>query len=183
MKHYCGNRSLGRSCGIPFSNPLEVSLDNLKLRKNEKLYYAYDFGDQWEHEIRVESIRDEIKPLKIPICVTGKRACPPEDIGGPYVYPQFLREVFSFQQDLQAAVLGDFKNFAKDPWDWVYTAIDEYKLDYPELMWSYARFEEDAFDKKKVNEKLKKLYQKKGDDIEGMASVVQEVCQESYFLV
>lgn len=93
---------------------------------------------------------------------------PPEDIGGSYVaYPQFLREVFSFQQDLKVAVLGDFKNFAKDLWGWFYTVIDEYKLDYLELMWSYARFEEDAFHKKNGNEKVKKLYQKKGMILKG----------------
>ncbi|RFB76733.1 hypothetical protein DYH55_19800 [Methylovirgula sp. 4M-Z18] len=50
------------------------------------MLYEYDFGDQWEHEIRVEA-KLERKDTKIyPVCIGGARAGPPEDIGGPNGY-------------------------------------------------------------------------------------------------
>ena len=52
--------------------------------------YLYDFGDMWQHEIKVEK-RLESKPGKnYPICLAGKRACPPEDCGGDWGYAHLL---------------------------------------------------------------------------------------------
>ena len=33
------------------------------------------------------------KGVKYPICVAGQRACPPEDCGGPWSYPDFVEAV------------------------------------------------------------------------------------------
>ncbi|BDM83556.1 IS1096 element passenger TnpR family protein [Acaryochloris marina] len=53
--------------------------------------YLYDFGDMWQHEIKVEK-RLASKPGKnYPICLAGKRACPPEDCGGDWGYAHLLR--------------------------------------------------------------------------------------------
>lgn len=53
--------------------------------------YTYDFGDGWEHEIKVEAPLAKYLDLKAPVCVDGKNACPPEDCGGPPGYEEFLR--------------------------------------------------------------------------------------------
>jgi hypothetical protein len=58
--------------------------------EKEKFHYLYDFGDSWEHEILVEKILPLEKGTHYPVCVTGKRACPPEDCGGPYGYEELL---------------------------------------------------------------------------------------------
>ena len=50
----------------------------------------YDFGDYWEHEILVEKILPLEKGTHYPVCVTGKRACPPEDCGGATGYEELL---------------------------------------------------------------------------------------------
>lgn len=55
--------------------------------------YTYDFGDGWEHEIKVEAPMAKCLGLKAPVCVDGKNACPPEDCGGPPGYKNFLRTV------------------------------------------------------------------------------------------
>jgi hypothetical protein len=59
-------------------------------RAGQKLGYVYDFGDGWQHEIRVEKILPPDANLRHPICLAGKRACPPEDCGGPGGYYNLL---------------------------------------------------------------------------------------------
>jgi hypothetical protein len=55
-----------------------------------KLLYEYDFGDGWEHDIVVEKVLPVEKGVRYPICIKGRRACPPEDVGGPWGYGEFL---------------------------------------------------------------------------------------------
>jgi hypothetical protein len=57
---------------------------------NESAYYVYDFGDTWEHEILLEKILPREKGVKYPICLKGRRACPPEDSGGIWGYEELL---------------------------------------------------------------------------------------------
>ena len=58
--------------------------------KGAKLNYLYDFGDGWEHEIKVEAIETAIPSATYPHCITGKRNCPPEDCGGVSGYVELL---------------------------------------------------------------------------------------------
>jgi hypothetical protein len=57
------------------------SLDN-----NKAINYTYDFGDNWEHRVELEKILKRKEGVDYPICITGKRACPPEDCGGVWGY-------------------------------------------------------------------------------------------------
>lgn len=56
----------------------------------ETINYVYDFGDDWEHQIKLEKILQLDDQLLIPICIKGKRNCPLEDSGGPYGYQDML---------------------------------------------------------------------------------------------
>lgn len=58
-----------------------------------KFVYLYDFGDSWEHEVLVEKILEPATNIQYPLCLKGKRACPPEDCGGTWGYPQFVEAV------------------------------------------------------------------------------------------
>ncbi|MHB8841507.1 MAG: plasmid pRiA4b ORF-3 family protein [Candidatus Aquicultor sp.] len=58
---------------------------------NQAADYLYDFGDGWEHEIKLEKILPREKGVKYPICIDGKRACPPEDCGGTWGYENLLK--------------------------------------------------------------------------------------------
>lgn len=61
------------------SDTYETTLSELKLRPRQRFLYEYDFGDYWQHEMWLEKIT-ELEPNKsYPICIGGKRACPPED--------------------------------------------------------------------------------------------------------
>jgi hypothetical protein len=83
--------------GIPDADDREIKDERrvrlgqvLKVRGDSALY-EYDFGDGWEHEVRLHHILPYVPRLKLPRCVEGKRACPPEDVGGPLGYKHFLR--------------------------------------------------------------------------------------------
>jgi pRiA4b ORF-3-like protein len=52
--------------------------------------YIYDFGDSWEHDILFEGILLKEKAVFYPLCISGARACPPEDCGGIFGYHDFL---------------------------------------------------------------------------------------------
>lgn len=52
--------------------------------------YMYDFGDDWVHTMKLEKIIPREKAFDYPRCTGGKRACPPEDCGGPWGYMELL---------------------------------------------------------------------------------------------
>jgi hypothetical protein len=56
-----------------------------------RLLYQYDFGDGWEHELKVVSIGPPKPGVKYPVCLAGARACPPEDCGGIGGYYDLLK--------------------------------------------------------------------------------------------
>lgn len=59
--------------------------------ENRVTYYEYDFGDSWEHTIKLEKILPLDKDTDYPKCIAGKRSCPPEDCGGVWGYEDFLK--------------------------------------------------------------------------------------------
>ena len=54
------------------------------------LKYLYDFGDGWEHSIRIERITDAVPGMAYPCLIDAAERCPPEDVGGPWGYRDFL---------------------------------------------------------------------------------------------
>jgi hypothetical protein len=70
-----------------------VPLATLGLREKVKFLYEYDFGDSREHELLVEKILSRDEGKRYPVCLTGKRACPPEDCGGIWGYASFLEAI------------------------------------------------------------------------------------------
>jgi hypothetical protein len=55
-----------------------------------KMRWDYDFGDGWEHKIEVEAIEPQDPTIAYPRCITGRRACPPEDCGGIWGFAELL---------------------------------------------------------------------------------------------
>ena len=52
--------------------------------------YLYDFGDGWEHTIKVERVTEAVPGVAYPVLLDAKGRCPPEDVGGPWGYDEFL---------------------------------------------------------------------------------------------
>jgi hypothetical protein len=71
----------------------KVRLGQVAPREKAKFRYTYDFGDDWRHEIRVEKVFPREPGKAYPACIDGKRACPPEDVGGPWGYMEFAEAI------------------------------------------------------------------------------------------
>ncbi|HSA32110.1 MAG TPA: plasmid pRiA4b ORF-3 family protein [bacterium] len=99
--------------------------DLLKCEK-EKMVYEYDFGDGWEHEILLEKILPADPDATYPVCIAGKRNCPPEDCGGPWGYANFLKAIQNPEHE-------EHEEF---------------------LEWIGGEFDPEHFDKDEVNEAL-----------------------------
>ncbi|NGM86997.1 plasmid pRiA4b ORF-3 family protein [Parapusillimonas sp. SGNA-6] len=57
---------------------------------NQIFTYLYDFGDSWTHVITVEKVETRSNKLGCAYILDGKRAGPPEDVGGSMGYAGFL---------------------------------------------------------------------------------------------
>jgi hypothetical protein len=68
-------------------------LDERKFRLGElttdRVFYEYDFGDSWEHELVIEERTTAADGAIYPVCVAGEGACPPEDSGGSPGFAEF----------------------------------------------------------------------------------------------
>lgn len=110
-----------------------VTLDALGLREKQKFSYTYDFGDDWRHTVTVEKIipaidADEDERYSIH-CLAGRRACPPEDCGGPWGYSELLELLQRSEEELD----------------------DE---DIERLEWLGDSFDPEAFDLQEINDIL-----------------------------
>jgi hypothetical protein len=68
----------------------EVRLPEIFGSVGQKYLYIYDYGDDWVHQITLETIAEE--SIITPTLLAGKGACPPEDCGGPWGYAN-LRDI------------------------------------------------------------------------------------------
>lgn len=118
----------------PMEFEIEGAIDSRKVKLNKilkeekaKILYEYDFGDGWEHDIILEKIVPNAEGQHLPLCLTGKNNCPPEDVGGVWGYAEMLE------------ILEN-----KD-----HEEYEEY------LEWLGGEFDPKYFDKTMVNELLK----------------------------
>lgn len=108
-------------------NERKARLTDLVRNARERFAYTYDFGDDWEHVVELVEVREPQKGVKYPVCLDGRRACPPEDCGGPWGYAELLE------------ILADPEH-------------EDYE---DRLEWIGDEFDPEAFDVKAVNDVLK----------------------------
>ena len=68
-------------------------LDVLEDAGTKTLKYLYDFGDGWEHTIKIERLIDPLPGIIYPRLIEAAGHCPPEDVGGPWGYAEFLEAI------------------------------------------------------------------------------------------
>jgi hypothetical protein len=69
--------------GIPEE---QVRLDEVLADDGDRLFYLYDFGDDWEHVIRLEAVLHREGYAPRAVCTDGRRPGPAEDSGGVGAY-------------------------------------------------------------------------------------------------
>ncbi len=87
--------------GLPDPDFGEGPLDAKKARLvdvledvgTKTLKYLYDFGDGWEHTVKVERIADAVPGMAYPVLINATGRCPPEDVGGSWGYAEFLNAI------------------------------------------------------------------------------------------
>lgn len=110
----------------PVFDERRVRLNTLIKAGTRRFTYLYDFGDGWEHTIKVEDlVMPQPKNNRIR-CLAGENACPPEDVGGPHAYMDFIAAI-------------------KDPVHEEHATM---------LEWIGGSFDPTAFDMNLVNERL-----------------------------
>jgi hypothetical protein len=56
--------------------------------------YQYDMGDDWRLRIVIETLpAGLIEDIPLPLCIAGENAGPPDDIGGPGGFQEFLAAI------------------------------------------------------------------------------------------
>ena len=145
------NPSTGRKdeIGIPEDEPL--MLWDKKVRagwrckiadyfsfENSRANYVYDFGDNWQHTIKLEKILPRDEGVDYPICIGGKREGPPEDCGGVWGYQELLEIMMDPTHEEYESTLDSIG----DEFDSEYFDPAEVIFDDPQDRWSIA-FEEE----------------------------------------
>ena len=118
----------GIQIGIPDPDPFEGEAACLPgweipviryLKVGDRISYEYDFGDGWEHDLRFEAIGIRHAKTKYPRCLSGARACPPEDCGGPGGYAELRKTISNPRhpdyQSMSTWLGGSFDPKAFDP--------------------------------------------------------------------
>ncbi|WP_019949534.1 IS1096 element passenger TnpR family protein [Hymenobacter aerophilus] len=95
--------------------------------------------------MRVEKVLPPTAVPATPVCVSGRRACPLEEVGGPSGYGQRTLDQFSWSYEAVERLLAGENIFDDDVPTWFWTYRPEY------------------FDRKKVNQRLAEVYQLKGN--------------------
>ena len=113
-----------------FLDERKYRIDQLLTRVKDWIEYQYDFGDSWYHRITLQKILPRDPSVRLPVCLSGKRECPPEDSGG----------VWRFQEKL--AILAD-PNHAE------YEHVAE---------WMHPDFDPEAFSVEAVNKALRGMF-------------------------
>ena len=96
-----------------------ITIDMLLKKLKDKITFLYDFGDDWKHAITLVKIHDMDKSKVLPICISGKRACPPEDCGGIHRYSYWLSVLKdpTHEEYEEAADWFDVDNFDSEKFD------------------------------------------------------------------
>jgi hypothetical protein len=99
-----------------------VKLKKLLKKEKQKIRYIYDFGDDWDHVIELEKILTSDTASPTPQCITGRRACPPEDCGGIYGYYELL-DISNDPEHPDYDEMGDW--FGEEDFDPAFFDLDE----------------------------------------------------------
>lgn len=114
----------------PFGEPLEeednvlytteTALTYFFKEAGNKMFYTYDFGDNWHHEVVLEKIFAKDQKKKYPVCLAGELACPPEDCGSIPGYYNCIKTFEDKKDEELLEWMGDWNPESFDPKDVIF---------------------------------------------------------------
>lgn len=145
----------GKSYAVPrlhqveAHNAREITLQQLKLRLNERFLYEYSFFDWWTHEFRFEKRLPLIEGKVYPVCIAGARTAPPEDCGGA---EDFMEQQAHFSPFfIEDELLNMLRRFQEED-----GPNEDEREDYRHLLRSFQYWMTvEKFDRRDVNQRLK----------------------------
>ncbi len=71
----------------------ELTIEQILGSERKTISYLYDFGDNWDHKIQLETTYplDVNEGIYLPICIKAVRMAPLEDFGGIFNFSRFLQ--------------------------------------------------------------------------------------------
>lgn len=105
----------------------ETSLKDWFVAAPAQCLYVYDFGDEWVHTLTLESRRAAESGGRYPHCIAGEQRCPPEDVGGPRGYAQFLDAISNRHHSEHQM----YRKWIGRPWDPEYFRAEEVRFSRP----------------------------------------------------
>jgi hypothetical protein len=123
-----------------------VRLRTIAPVEGARVEYVYDYGDEWRHAVTVEALLPNLLATtigddRLPYCVAGARACPPEDAGGSWGYMELLGALGGGLHDVTA------RRDREDPDPDI--SADELRA------WAGGDFDPEAFSARQVNRELR----------------------------
>ena len=110
---------------LGFADEGEFALAAVLFEPGDRLRYTYDFGDDWDHDIKLEKVLPpdaDLHVAAVPVCLAGKGACPPEDCGGAWAYAD-LKETIADPSDEEHERILEWLGL-EDPSDFDPAAFD-----------------------------------------------------------
>ncbi|SES37083.1 plasmid pRiA4b ORF-3 family protein [Psychrobacillus sp. OK032] len=85
LEEYKGQKFAGKTV----KSPTHIKIDKY-LEQQGHLLYTYDFGDDWRIQVELEDTVEDYY-FGYPTLLEGEGVAPPEDVGGPPGYEEFLK--------------------------------------------------------------------------------------------
>lgn len=102
----------------------DVRLDQVLRSPGDRLTYTYDFGDDWTHSIRVESVDPMPADAPRAACTGGRMAGPLEDSGGAWGHNELVTAYLADPVTLPG-LDDDHRNWLPEGWDPTRLDLDE----------------------------------------------------------
>jgi hypothetical protein len=120
----------------------EVKIKDFDKKMLKKFTFTYDFGDNWEHDIKLVDIVPPEKGKKYPSCLAGARSCPPEDCGSVDGYYEIVEAIKFYDEAISN------KN--------ILTERQKELLSWMNNIWPDRKYDPEEFDLEKTNKAISK---------------------------
>lgn len=107
-----GGRKFGMNIGVDYAEQLveeetKFYLKHFPFEVGYIFHYVYDFGDNWQHDLVIESVKEISKNKSGLKCIAGEGGCPYEDAGGVGGYQYMLEAMYDAKHPEHRQFIGD----------------------------------------------------------------------------